>query len=478
MEPSSLLDRFNNWVKESVIIKLISIGILMLILMIPSAWVQNVIRERQTRADEVIKEVSGKWASNQTVTGPILMIPYKHVENVKEWAANGTSYTRIVETIHRAYFLPDDLTVNGTVAPEKLHRGIFDVAVYDSRLNIKSTFGDIKFDKWNIPDEQVMWNDAELVLGVKDMQGIYENPKISSGAATFTSESTADIGMNISYYNTSVDYRGEQLESATEEPTTGIVVSFNWKGREDLLKTFGIELPLKGSERLYFVPAGKSTAVSISGSWPSPSFDGKMLPTTREVTDDGFKSTWKILAYNRAIADQWIDKEQSLAGTEFGVRLLIPADQYQKSMRTAKYDALIILLAFTALFLVEITRKVRIHPFQYILVGVALSVYYTLLLSISEHTDYNTAYAISSAATVLLLAMYSITFLKTRPLVVLFSLVMSMFYVFIFVIIQAQDFSLLIGSVGLFLITAIVMYFSRNIRWYKDPDVINEVPPA
>ncbi len=452
MEEQSLLDRFNNWVKESVIIKLASIGILMLILLIPSSMVQDLIYERQTRADEVIAEVSGKWAASQTLTGPVLMIPYKKYEDIEEWTA-GVKVRRRIETINKAYFVPEDLNINGTVAPEVLHRGIFDVAVYDSKVSIQSKFGNISFAKWNIPDEQVIWSDAELVIGISDLQGIHENPKITSGETSFASESSADVGV----------------------ATTGIVVPFDWTSGNDIVKSFNIQLELKGSEKMYFIPVGKTTAVSLSGNWPSPSFDGKMLPTTREITDTSFKSTWKILAFNRPLPDQWSNDEQVFTGTEFGVRLLIPADQYQKSMRTAKYAALIILLAFTALFLVEITRKVRIHPFQYILIGVALIVYYTLLLSISEHLGYNIAYAISSIATVLLLTLYSMTFLKPRGLALLFSGVMTLFYTFIFVIIQAQDFSLLIGSLGLFIIIAVVMYFSRNIKWYKDePGVSSE----
>lgn len=455
---SSLFERFNDWLKESIVVKLISIGFLILILMIPSTWVESLIRERQMRADDVIAEVSGKWAASQTLTGPVLMIPYKEIEKVDEWT-NGVKYTRLVETTHRAYFLPEELNVNASVTPEILHRGIFDVAVYDSKVNIKSTFGSPNFAKWNIPDEQVFWGDAELLFGINDLQGIHENPKIVSNDKQLTSESSANLGFNLQ----------------EEEFATGIVVPFDWTGRSDVLKDVNIDLALKGSERLYFVPIGKSTSVSLAGDWASPSFDGKMLPTTREINEKNFKATWKILSFNRPIADQWIDAAQPLSGNDFGVRFLIPADQYQKSMRTAKYDALIIILAFVALFLVEITRKVRIHPFQYILVGVALIVYYTLLLSISEHVGYNTAYAIASTATVLLLALYSMTFLRVRSLVVLFSSVMSLFYVFIFVIIQAEDYSLLIGSVGLFIITAVVMYFSRNIRWYKEKGGSGEV---
>jgi len=451
---SSLFERFNDWIKESIVVKLLSIGFLILILMIPSSWVESLISERQMRADDVIEEVSGKWAASQTLTGPVLMIPYKQIEKLDEWS-NGVKYTRLVETTHRAYFLPEELNVNGSIKPEVLHRGIFDVAVYDSKVSIKSTFTTPNFAKWNIPDEQVFWGDAELLLGIKDLQGIHENPTIISAGQSLMSESSANLGFNLQ----------------NEENATGIIVPFDWKSREDVLKDVNIDLALKGSERLYFVPVGKSTSVSLAGDWASPSFDGKMLPTTREISENNFKATWKVLSFNRPIAEQWMDADQPLSGNDFGVRFLIPADQYQKSMRTAKYDALIIILAFVALFLVEITRKVRIHPFQYILVGVALIVYYTLLLSISEHVGYNAAYAIASAATVLLLALYSITFLRVRSLVVLFSSVMALFYVFIFVIIQAEDYSLLIGSVGLFLITAVVMYFSRNIKWYKEENI-------
>lgn len=460
MDNFSLLDRFNNWLKESVMIKLLSIGVLMLILMIPSVWVQDLVNERQMRAEDVKYEVARKWAGHQTLTGPVLKVPFRKIETVKEWT-NGVEHSRLVETAHSAYFLADELTIDGKVSPEVLHRGIFDVAVYDSKIKINARFGPLNFGKWNIPDDQVKWSDAELLVGVTDMQGIHEIPKISSGNTSLASESTAGIGLNISGTTPAYD--------ETPSPqATGFIVPFDWKNREDMLKEFSIELDLKGSEQLYFIPAGKTTSVTVSGDWPSPSFDGKMLPDDRQVSGTSFSAAWKVLEFNRPIADRWVDYEQSLGGSDFGVRLHIPADQYQQSMRTAKYEALIILLVFMALFLVEIIRKVRIHPFQYILVGAALTIYYILLLSISEHLGYNTAYAISSIATVLLLASYSMTFFRNKGLVVLFSSVMAFFYVFIFVIIQAEDFSLLIGSIGLFVVIAFVMYFSRNIKWYKE----------
>ncbi len=226
---------------------------------------------------------------------------------------------------------------------------------------------------------------------------------------------------------------------------------------------------------LYFTPVGKTTEVSLQGPWASPSFDGDFLPVSREITEAGFTADWKILHYNRPFSQEWIGGNQKLSGAEFGVRLLIPVDQYQKSIRTAKYGILVILLTFISLFMVEIMKKVRIHPFQYILVGAALIIYYSLLLSLSEHLGYDLAYGVASVATVILVALYSSSFLASRKLVLVFTALITFFYGFIFVIIQLQDYSLLLGSIGLFLTIGLLMYFSRGIRWYKDEQTAVQV---
>lgn len=465
----SLLDRFNNWVKESVIIKLMSIGFLVLILLIPSSQIESLIRERQSRADEVINEISDKWSDAQTVTGPVLVVPFTRYEKIKK-NDKGVESTEISEYVQNAYFLPEQLSATSEVEPEVLHRGIFDAVVYDSKMKIKAKFSPLSFEKWNIPDAQVHWKEATLVMGITDLRGISENPVIGSVKQNYPSEPSNNIGVAVNQYSAATSAY-EAATALTAPSSNGIVAALGWSTREDIVSDFSIDLQLKGSERLYFVPAGKTTDVHIKGTWPSPSFDGKLLPASRSVTHQGFEANWKVLSYNRPFAQQWLDNEQNLSGSEFGVRLIIPADQYQKSIRTSKYSSLIIILAFTALFLVEITSKIRIHPFQYILIGVALIIYYTLLLSLSEHLGYNTAYAIASLATVALLVLYSISFLQRKSLVVLFGLLMSIFYTFIFVLIQAEDFSLLIGSIGLFLIISSIMYFSRNIKWYKEDSV-------
>ncbi len=464
----NLIERFNQWIAESVMIKLFSIGFLILILLIPASWIENLIRERQTRATGVVREVSDKWSGSQTLSGPVLVIPFTKIEKSKRWD-NGKQIEEAIETVHKAFFLPENFTASGKVKPQKLHRGIFDVAVYESEILMDAEFLSPDFATWSIPDEQVHWNEAVLINGISDLRGIDSDPVIESGAKKFVAEPSSTIGIQVNQFISNPMMDEGQAASDNSIPlSSGIVVPLGWKSRDEFIGRFTMRLSLKGSENLYFVPVGKSTQVNLTGPWTSPSFEGKLLPAERSVDDIGFSAKWKVLAFNRPFSQKWIDNEQSLGGSEFGVRLLIPADQYQKSTRTAKYDELIIILAFTALFLVEITSKIKIHPFQYILIGVALIVYYTLLLSLSEHVGYNVAYAIASIATTTLVSVYASTFLKRRQITFLFSGLMIFFYVFIFVIIQAQDFSLLIGSVGLFVIIGLLMYFSRNIKWYKE----------
>jgi inner membrane protein len=466
----NLFDRFNRWIQESIMVKLFSIGFLILVLLIPSVWIQDLIEERQDRASEVISEVADKWSGSQTVSGPILVIPYRKQEVIDK----GNNEKEIREHIERAFFLPENLNITGTVNPETLHRGIFDAVVYGSKLQVNSNFSKPDFAALNITDEFVNWKDAYLIFGVTDLRGISDNPTINAGGANISAEPSNNIGVSILKITKPVlvEYKRERdsdemKQSVVQEPAKGIVAKLGWTSADSFRGAIDVAINIKGSESLNFVPTGKTTTVNLSGPWSSPSFDGEFLPDPREVTDDGFKATWKVLHFNRPFSQQWTEDNVQLSGSDFGLRLIVPVDQYQKTMRTAKYGVLVILLTFIALFLVEITQKIRIHPFQYILIGVALIIYYSLLLSVAERVGYNGAYAIASIATIALIGSYSRSFLSSK-LTVLFTALLSIFYTFIFVIILQQDFSLLLGSIGLFVIISFLMYFSRKVDWYRE----------
>jgi inner membrane protein len=466
--PLNLFERFNRWIQESVMVKLFSIGFLILILLIPTAWIQHLIEERQQRADAVIREVSDKWSGSQTVSGPILVIPYKRYEIVDK----GKDGTEKYERIEKAYFLPEELDIHGKVNPEILHRGIFDAVVYQSTLAIKSSFAKPDFKALSINESDVLWPEAKLIFSITDLRGISDNPVLTVGDHQLTAEPLNNIGVTVlSHEQESFTDENVYASNTGNLSSTGITARLFWLNADSFQGKVAITLPLKGSKRLDFVPAGKTTTVHVSGPWKDPSFVGEFIPVKRDITDSAFAATWKILHFNRPFAQQWTTENQQLSGSDFGMKLLIPVDQYQKSIRTAKYAILMILLTFVALLLVEITQKIRIHPFQYILVGAALIIYYTLLLSFSEHMGYDVAYLIASISTVVLISLYSTTFLKKRSLVLLFSALLVVFYSFIFVIILQQDFSLLLGSIGLFIIVGLLMYFSRKVKWYEDVKV-------
>ncbi len=453
METTSmnLLERFNRWLSESIMVKLASIGFLILILLIPSAWIESLIRERESRADSVVEEVASKWSGPQTVNGPVLIIPF-----VEHYEVEVEKKTEVRDRIEKAHFLPEKLEINGTVNPQVLHRGIFDAAVYESIINLNATFNVSDFAKMKVADADILWSEAEIAIGIKDLRGISDNPVLLVGGKECTGEPSSTLEF-VAMRNNDYNISG-----------TGVIVKLPWKSADDFRADVSMKLPLKGSSSLYFSPVGKTTDVKLSGPWADPSFEGEFLPATRTVSDQGFSATWKVLHYNRPFAQSWIGSEKSLTGSDFGARLLIPVDQYQKSMRSSKYGVLVIMLTFVALFMVEIIKKIRIHPFQYILIGAALIIYYSLLLSFSEQVSYNWAYFIATVATVSLISLYSTTFLKSKMLVLTFTLLLAFFYGFIFVIIQLQDFSLLLGSIGLFLIVGVIMYFSRGIKWYKE----------
>ncbi|MCB0490788.1 MAG: cell envelope integrity protein CreD [Cyclobacteriaceae bacterium] len=442
----SLLDRFNRWFQESVTIKLFSIGFLILILIIPLSWVDDLIYERQARSGEVLTEITSKWSGYQSICGPVIVLPYKVTEVFKEKGKE----PRIVEYVEKAFLLPEELKTSGKVEPQVLHRGIYEAAVYQAGLNVNATWVTPDLHSMNI-NGKVLWNEAYLVFGISDLRGISENPTVMYGEQLLITEPSNELGFR---------YNGNM--------STGLVAKLNWDDENNFNQPFSIQLNFKGSNGLNFIPVGKTTFVNVSGPWSNPSFNGEFLPVSRSITDGGFTAEWKVLHFNRPFTQQWVEENKNLSGSDFGVELLIPVEQYQKSMRTSKYGILIILLTFVSLFLVEISQRIKIHPFQYILMGAALIVYYILLLSLSEQVGYNGSYLISSIATVALLTLYSASFLKSKKIVGLFSGLLMAFYGFIYVIIIQQDFSLLTGSVGLFIVISTLMYLTRKINWYRE----------
>lgn len=428
--PASFLDR------NRLLIKGFLIGFLILLMLIPAAFIGSLVRERQERQLHVVEEVSSKWASAQIVTGPVLIVPYTY-------AYNGTDGKPITlrKTLH---LLPETLQVTGKVSPEIRKRSLYQVMLYRSALQLNGSFAPAQLNALNIDSGTIDWKDARILLGITDARGLEEEVSLQwPGGVRKLEPGMPENGALSDGLSIPVTF----------DPAAGAA--------------FSISLKLRGSAALSFTPVGKSTEVTLESPWPHPAFDGKYLPdTSAYISDKGFSAHWKILSSSRTFPQAWKDNKVDILSSEFGVRLLQPADGYAKTERSVKYAILFIALTFIVFFFLEILQKKQVHPLQYLLVGFALCIFYTLLLSISEYTGFNAAYAIAAIATVSLIGFYVWSVFRNGLTALGFTAALGGLYGYIYILIQLEDYALLFGSIGLFVILAILMYFSRRIDWY------------
>jgi inner membrane protein len=405
--------------------------------------IKILIHEREAIQREAIREVSSKWAEEQTISGPFISIPYYRY--VKEISAKDST-EQIVQIKDYIHILPSELKISGNLNPEKRQRGIYEIVVYNSKLEIDGTFNNLDIKALEIEPENILFDKAEFVVGIKDLRGIEKE-------------------VNLSWNNDKISFNPGV--SSNDIVSSGINALININPNDSSSYNFNLSLDLKGSQLLYFTPVGKVTDIDLVSDWANPSFNGAFLPDTREVTTKGFTANWNILHLNRNYPQIWTSNRYSISESSFGIDLLLPVDNYQKTYRSIRYAILFIAFTFLVFFFIEVFKKVFIHPIQYILVGVSLIVFFTLLLSISEHLNYNFSFIISAIATLALIAGYVRAILSSTKLALLISGILTVLYAFIFVIIQLQDYALLIGSIGIFVILGLVMYFSRKIDWYS-----------
>lgn len=429
--------------KTNILFKVFIIVFIALLLLVPTTMVKNIIREREQIQNSAIEEVSEKWATSQTFTGPYISVPYnKYVKQFSEI----DSVEKIIKLKKWLHFLPQALAINGNILPERRYRGIYEIVVYESKINISGNFNSLDLSKFDIDTKHIDFNKATLNLGITDLKGIEKQIEL-------------DWNNNKIFFNPGT--------STNDLVGSGINCPINISNYDSTTYKFSMDIDIKGSQYLYFVPVGKTTNVSISSNWNNPSFGGEFLPDSREIETNGFQALWNILHLNRNYPQSWSDIEYSVYDSSFGVNLLLPVDRYQKSMRVIKYAILFLAFTFLVFFFVEVMNKLFIHPIQYILVGIAIVVFYTLLLAFSEYITFNLSYLISALLTLGLITGYVMAILNSKNLALLILGILGILYGFIFTIIQLQDYALLIGSIGVFIILALVMYYSRKINWYE-----------
>ncbi len=422
-----------------ITIKVLVIGFLTVVLLIPKMMIIGLIGEREKTASTAKEEVMQQWSMLHTVRGPILIVPY--IEKVFDNKEKVYS-----EEIRQSYFLPKSLKVNGEIFPEQRHRSIYRVMVYDSEVAISGYFDAPGFETLKINPDLVLWDKAELLVGINDLRGISE---------------LADLNWN----NRKFPFSPGMDDSILGKD--GISVKLPADIANGFPGEFSCRFRLKGSESLEFAPLGEVTEVELKSEWNDPGFVGNFLPAKKEINNNGFTAKWKVLHFNRNFPQAWKDNSFRLTESDFGVKLVTVADHYQKNMRSAKYGILVIIFTFLSFFLNEIIAKQRIHPFQYILVGFSILIFYLLLLSVSEQVGFNAGYLISALSVIIMVLLYSRTFLEKWTNSLVLTMILALSFAFIFILMQLESFALLAGSVGLFAVLALIMFFTRKINWYS-----------
>lgn len=423
------------------LLKMSAIGILIVLFLIPTAMIKDLIRERQSNQENVIREIAGSWGDEQFIGGPVISVPF--------WGKveDGNGRTRVVKQY--LHFMPDALNIDGNLKSKPLKRSIYEIAVYKSEVNITGNFKIDPKELDQMNPSELLWNEAVMWIEISDLKGVKNELNITLNGKNYAfrpglkTRSLATSGVSLPY---------------------PMVMNANAQNID-----FRLEMKLNGSQSIQFFPLGKTTSVSVSSDWPSPSYQGAFSPENRKTLahNKGFTADWKVLHLNRNFSQVFKESEQSYREYLFGVSLHQPVDQYQKSMRSVKYAILFITLTFLVFFFTEVINKKAIHPIQYIMIGLALVVFFTLLISMAEHIGFDFSYLIAATAIVLLITFYTKAVLKSNKLSAFMATVLIVLYGFIYTIIQLEDYALLFGSIGLFLFLAVMMIASRKIDWYE-----------
>lgn len=432
----------NKKMQYSFTLKIILLAFLGLFLLIPLEMIKSIIRERQKNSEDVKKEIAFQWAAEQTVSGPVLNIPVKIIPA----KAEAEPYISVF------HIMPESLVIKGNIETEKRHRSIYQAVVYTAVLDISGNF---KIPVINEEEKsEILWNQAYYTLGVSDNRGI-------KGSVILKADSS----------------QIEAVPGLKEADLFSKGVSFpaNLTIRKEAI-TFSIMLKISGSEGLNFAPVGKTTDVYITSKWNSPGFTGSFLPQERKISDAGFNAKWIVTNLNRNFPQVWKGNSFNPVSDSFGIDFVLRVDHYQKSERSAKYGILFIALTFLALIFAEISLKETIHIFQYLLVSLALVLFFSLLNAMSEYTGFNAAYLLSASSTIFLIFFFLRKVFMNKFTVYFITGLLILLYTFIFILLTLNDFAYLAGNIGLFILLGITMIISVKLDHFKNqkiPDLSN-----
>jgi len=419
--------------QHSLTLKIVLLAVMGLFLLIPLEMIKSIILERQQTSEKVRQEIALQWAGKQNVSGPVLNIPVRIIPGDEKAQPYKVLY----------HIMPESLNISGTVQTEKRHRSIYEAVVYNSSLRFSGEFliPEINSDQ----KSEILWEDSYFTLGISDNRGLKGGVIMKTGL----SETDAVPGLR----DTEVFNSGISFPFPVTEPEKTI--------------PFELSLTLSGSEDLSFSPVGKTTNVSLSSAWPSPGFNGNFLPAERTIDESGFKASWLITNLNRNFPQIWPGNEFRPGNDSFGVEFVLLADHYQKSFRSSKYGILFIALTFLALIFAEMSAGENLHILSYLLVSLALVLFFSLLNALSEQIGFNYAYLAAAGSTITMIFFFLRALVKKIKPVLLIGALLIFLYVFIYVLLTLNDYAYLAGNIGLFVLLAVTMGFSIKLRAFR-----------
>ena len=433
-------------------VKFVLISALTVALLVPSVFVWALVEERAERAREVARDIAGSWGGVQEINGPYLVVPYSETVTIGSGEKGRTE-------VHwrKALFLPQKLDVRGTVGVEERRKSIYALPVYSGRFTLSGNFQPLREDLvrpvlGGIID--VKTDAAALVIGIGDIRALKSDValKLDGGRTVEFEPGLGPLAVQ------------PASGSGHAAVSSGIAAAVP---PSDLRKGFTFDLPidLNGSTGVFFAPAGQTTTVSLTSDWPHPGFTGAFLPDSRKITGSGFEASWTIPSLARGIPKVVEATGLPLRDALLGVKFVEPVDFYQTIARSLKYAVLFISLTFLAVFVLEQRSRWRVHWIQYGLVGLALIVFYVMLLAFAEHVGYALAYLGAASAATVLNAVYIGTSLRSRMAGAVMFTVLAVIFAVLYALMQEQDYALLIGSLITFLALAVTMFATQRLDW-------------
>jgi inner membrane protein len=431
--------------------KILVLVALVLLLLIPLSMIKGLIYERNRTADNAEAEIMEAWGSQLTEAGPIITIPGVRTEQLRtRTERDGRTEEKIEEVKHpfTLVIMPENLNIKANFTTEIRRRGIFSVPLFSGNLSLSGTFDPADARSSLAPNEELSFEKAELIIALSSQKGIRKIEK-----AIWNDHDLFFQPGNRGYY-------------LFRKGSSGIYAAIPaFAGGKS---AFDINIAIQGGQLVRFLPVGQDTHVAVATDWASPSFQGSFLPGASTITDSGFDAVWDISYLSRDIPLFWRsgDGPNEYTDSLFGVNFFRAIDTYSLNTRAVKYAILFLVVPFLTLFLLEVFTKKRIHPVPYLLSGIANIIFYLLLLSLSEQMQFYLAYLLAALGVTVMMTLYSRALLPSWNRSWYMGLVITISYVLLYAVLNAESYALLIGSIGAFLVVALVMYITRKLEWY------------